>query len=444
MESEWRCTTLGDVCDAQGGAVQTGPFGSQLHASDYVTDGVPVVMPVNLVDGNISDVGIARITSEKRSTLQRHILKQGDIVFSRRGDVTRFALVSQREAGWICGTGCLKITLGESRLVAPEYMACLLALQESKDWLVQHAVGATMPNLNTSILSALPVRLPDIETQIRVTEVLGTLKDRIDNLRQTNVTLEAITQALFKSWFVDFDPVRAKAEGREPEGMDAATAALFPSDFEDSELGPIPGGWTAGTVGDITTLNASKWTSKKRPSKVRYVDLSGVTQNRIETCTEFDFDAAPSRARNQLREGDTIVGTVRPGNRAYAYIHEPEENLTGSTGFAVLSPNKPALSSFVYLASTSDEAIERLANLADGAAYPAVRPGVVADTPCTLPSDCVMEAFAQIATPVLEGIAKNNARAVALAALRDTLLPRLISGKLLLPDAEALLDEANA
>ncbi len=337
----------------------------------------------------------------------------------------------------------MKLTVDASK-ADPMYVYYAVRSNDFISQIYDNAVAAGVPHINLGLLRAMTISMPELHEQRSIASVLSSLDDRIDNLRQTNATLEAIAQALFKSWFVDFDPVRAKAEGREPEGMDAATAALFPDQFEDFELGPIPSGWAMGTVGDSAVLNAAKWTARKHPNSVKYVDLSGVSRNRIETCTEFDFDVAPSRARNHLREGDTIVGTVRPGNCAYAYIHEPEENLTGSTGFAVLSPNKPCLSSFVYLASTSDEAIDRLANLADGAAYPAVRPSVVADTPCILPSSSVLEAFAQIATPVLEGITKNNARAGALAALRDTLLPRLISGRLRLPEAEREVEAATA
>ena len=116
MVSEWTETTLGTLCVEQGGSIQTGPFGSQLHASDYGPVGTPVVMPINLVDGNVSEEGIARVGDEHVSGLARHKLRSGDIVFSRRGDVTRFALVGERESGWLCGTGCLKVSLGDSRL----------------------------------------------------------------------------------------------------------------------------------------------------------------------------------------------------------------------------------------------------------------------------------------------------------------------------------------
>lgn len=260
-------------------------------------------------------------------------------------------------------------------------------------------------------IAGYPIELPSPDVRRDAADFLATLDDRIANLRQTNATLQAISAALFKSHFVDFD-------GVPPEGM------------QESELGLIPKGWRVGTLADLCELNAAKWTDKKHPQTVRYIDLSGVSCNRIETITEYAFDEAPSRARMHLREGDTIVGTVRPGNRAFAYIHVPDASLTGSTGFAVLSPKKPHYASIVYLAATRDEAIERLANLADGAAYPAVRPNVVAETPCVVAPDKVIAEFSTVTKPMLERIEQNSQQAATLAQLRDALLPRLISGQL--------------
>jgi type I restriction enzyme, S subunit len=300
-----------------------------------------------------------------------------------------------------------------------------------------YLTGAVMPKLTQGNLKRVLIPCPPRRTQEQIVAVLGALDDRIDLLRQTNALLEAIAQALFKSWFVDFDPVRAKTEGREPEGMDATTAALLPTGFEEAKLGLIPKGWRSGTLRDLSALNASKWTTKQRPDWLSYIDLSGVSNNRIDPPTEYRFDDAPSRARHHLRDGDTIIGTVRPGNRAFAFISEPASTLTGSTGFAVLSPRSPDLFSFVYLAATRDEAIERLANLADGGAYPAVRPSIVAATSCVVPQLGILKAFSDITQPLLNRIARNESNARTLSEIRDTLLPRLISGKLRLPEAEA-------
>lgn len=428
MAPEWRNATFAELCDIKRGA-------SPRPIKDWV---VPAGIPwIKISDANAASgryIGETRESIKESGRSKSVTVYPGDLILSNSATpgIPKFlGIEACIHDGWLL--------LRNFRGLDKNFAYYLLLTQ--RDALVDQGNGSVFTNLKTEILKNHKVSIPPMREQQRISHFLSSLDDRLENLRSINSTLEAIAQALFKSWFVDFDPVRAKAEGRDPEGMDAATAALFPSEFEDSALGPIPKGWRAGTVGDVSDINASKWTARKHPETVKYIDLSGVNRNRIETWADLDFGEAPSRARNHLREGDTIVGTVRPGNRAYAYIHEPETNLTGSTGFAVLSPKKPHLSSFVYLAATSDEAIGRLVNLADGAAYPAVRPGVVGTTPCALPSGKVLEDFARISVPMLEGIAKNSARAATLADLRDNLLPRLISGRLRLPEAEVAVEE---
>ena len=225
IPTHWQYLPLGDVCKLGGGNIQTGPFGSQLHASDYVSVGIPSVMPQNIGDNRIIESEIMRITPQDAKRLSRYLLQPGDIVYSRRGDVERRALVRDHENGWLCGTGCLRVRLG-SGYTDPLYTSYYFGHPQVRAWIVGHAVGATMPNLNTSILSALPFVLPPLETQRAIAHILGTLDDKIENNRRTNQTLEDMAKAIFKSWFVDFDPVRAKAEGRQSEGMDAETAGL--------------------------------------------------------------------------------------------------------------------------------------------------------------------------------------------------------------------------
>lgn len=154
-------TTLGEVVRRTGGTLQTGPFGSQLHASDYTRFGTPLVMPINLGDNEIRESGIARIGPKDTRRLRRHALREGDIVFSRRGDVGRRSIVRAEQAGWLCGTGCLAARFGSNlSTVNPAYVAHYLGSQPTQTWLQDNAVGGTMPNLNTSILAALPIRLP--------------------------------------------------------------------------------------------------------------------------------------------------------------------------------------------------------------------------------------------------------------------------------------------
>lgn len=393
----WALLTLGEACALGGGDVQTGPFGSQLHASDYVSTGVPSIMPVNIGDNRLVEEGIARVREVDAERLTRHRVRTGDIVYSRRGDVERRALIRDREAGWLCGTGCLRIRFGDGH-IDPTYASYYLGHPNVRAWIVRHAQGATMPNLNTSILSALPFVVPPIATQRRIGDILGTLDDKIELNRRLAETLEGTARALFRSWFVDFDSPQV-------------------SGADD---------WANGALEDLADLNPEVWPSRDRPSVLRYVDLSGTKWGRIGAVTDYPADEAPSRAQRILRPGDTIVGTVRPGNGSYALV--TQDGLTGSTGFAQLRPKTPRDAAFVYLAATARANIDALAHLADGGAYPAVRPGLVTATPVVVPDNRTLQVFSVAASPFLERAALAIDESETLGTMRDALLPRLLSG----------------
>lgn len=173
----WRLTTLGEVCGKRSG-LQTGPFGSQLHAGEYTETGLPVVMPKDLVNGKIVEDQIARIPHERAERLSRHFLTEGDILFSRRGDVCRSALVTPKEHGWICGTGCLRARPDGS--VCSEFLFHCLQTYQLRGWLENNAVGQTMPNLSTSILMELPLHLPPVPEQNKIAGILSTWDRAID------------------------------------------------------------------------------------------------------------------------------------------------------------------------------------------------------------------------------------------------------------------------
>jgi type I restriction enzyme, S subunit len=289
----------------------------------------------------------------------------------------------------------------------------------------------------TDSLDHLTVPIPPVAEQRAIVHILGTLDDKIELNRRMNETLEAMARALFKSWFVDLDPVRAKAEGRDI-GLPKEVASLFPNSFDDSELGEIPKGWEVGTLADFSSLNPESWSKITYPEHVNYVDLSNTKWGRIEAVTVYAKGDAPSRAQRVLRIGDTIVGTVRPGNGSYALISE--NGLTGSTGFAVMRPHRVEYTEFIYLSATAKESIEMLSHLADGGAYPAVRPDVVAATLVLRPKGNVLQWFSQVVRPLLRKIAQNEYEFRTLAILRDTLLPKLISGELRVRDAEQLIE----
>ncbi|MFB7613481.1 restriction endonuclease subunit S [Kitasatospora sp. NPDC056181] len=189
-------TTLGEIVIRTGGVIQTGPFGSQLHASDYKLVGTPLVMPINLGDNEIVEKGIARVGDWDARQLRRHALREGDIIFSRRGDVGRRSIVRAGQVGWLCGTGCLAARFGSNRAtVNPEYVAHYLGSRPAQVWLQDNAVGGTMPNLNTAILSALPVRLPSRADQDAVVAALEDAQAAIEHIKYLIAKKKEIKQA---------------------------------------------------------------------------------------------------------------------------------------------------------------------------------------------------------------------------------------------------------
>ena len=294
--------------------------------------------------------------------------------------------------------------------------------------------GSAIPSTSREDFYDLPVDVPPLSEQRAIAHVLGTLDDKIELNRRMNETLEAMARALFKAWFVDFEPVRAKMESRWRKceslpGLPAEHYDLFPDRMVDSELGEIPEGWEVKALAEIANLNPESWSRTNHPSSLEYVDLANTKWGIIESTQLIPWKDAPSRAKRVLRSGDTVIGTVRPGNGAYSFIGT--NGLTGSTGFAVLRPIRPRFRELVYLSATIRENIERLAHRADGAAYPAVRPNVVAETQVVFPSieTDIADCFSDMVGPILDKVESNKRESHFLDAKRDALLPRLVSGR---------------
>ena len=425
MSVQWRPFTslLSSIVDNRG---KTCPVGST---------GIPLIATNCVVPGSLHPTyETARFVSDEtyKSWFRGHPLP-GDILFVCKGSPGRTNLVPDPVD--FCIAQDMVAVRADPKRIVPSYLFAALRSSVVQSQIDNLHVGTMIPHFKKGDFSKLSIPVPPMETQNQIGDFYLAFSRRIALLRETNATLEAIAQALFKSWFVDFDPVRVRMEGRAPEGMDEATAALFPDELEESELGLVPTGWRVGTLADLSDLNPESWTARNQPATIAYVDLANTKDNEISSVTDFAFTDAPSRARRVLRTGDTIVGTVRPGNRSFAFIHDPVGNLTGSTGFAVLRPSVVENTEFVFLAATQASSIEHLAHVADGGAYPAVRPDVVAGLPCVIPDGAVMKAFHESAVVLLAKVSENRMQAQTLSTLRDTLLPRLISGQLRLPDA---------
>jgi type I restriction enzyme S subunit len=395
----------------------------------YVPSGVPVIRGNNISSTREFEGEMVYITPTFAEGLGNAIVYADDLVFPHRGAIGQVGIVPRNNVErYALSSSLMKLTCDRSQ-VDPMFLFYFFRSPKGQQELLKNASTVGTPGIGQplSSLRSINVSIPPLSEQRAVAHILGTLDDKIELNRRMNETLEAIARRLFQSWFVDFDPVRAKAEGRDT-GLPKDLADLFPDSFEDSELGEIPKGWDWGTLDKYAFLNPESWTKDTRPPAIQYVDLSNTKWGCIESVTEYSAQDAPSRAQRVLRPSDTIVGTVRPGNGSYAYISE--KGLTGSTGFAVLRPKRAEYAELIYLAATSATNIDNLAHLADGGAYPAVRPEVVAATKVACVSYTVVSRFSQRVSPLFQKMSQIHQESRTLAALRDVLLPKLLSGEI--------------
>lgn len=292
-----------------------------------------------------------------------------------------------------------------------------------------YATGTTNLGLAREDFLGFRLPVPSHET-LSLVELLEALETRIDLLSQTNVTLEAIAQALFKSWFVDFDPVRAKSEGREPEGMDAATADLFPSEFEDSELGPIPKGWRRVSFGDVATLSKGSVNPMATPAQefLHYslpaFDAGQLPLTELGESIKSNKTPVPSDA--------VLVSKLNPHIPRIWFVGDTSPHAVCSTEFLVWTPKPGVGSAFIYTLAASTAFNSAMRQLVTGTSnsHQRVKPDQLAEVQAATISDAVLAQFDAIAAPMLQQVVHNRRRAAALAEARDTLLPRLISGKL--------------
>lgn len=272
-----------------------------------------------------------------------------------------------------------------------------------------------------------------------------------------------MSQTLFKSWFVDFDPVidnaldaghpipealQSRAELRQKvrnsadfKPLPTDIRALFPAEFEEMELGWVPRGWKEGSIPDIAFINSTSWGTKNQPDYVNYVDLSNTKDGIISSIEEIPFEDAPSRARRILKKDDLIFGLVRPANRSFAYVHV--DGLTGSTGFAVVRSKNTIYKNFIYYFVTCDKNVEELARIADGGAYPAIKPDDICSLPLIIPPEEIVQRFDESTSNFRDLMNNSLVQNDHLTSLRDTLLPKLISGELSLEDLPDLVTQTE-
>jgi type I restriction enzyme S subunit len=403
-KKNWEATTLGEAARRGGGDIQTGPFGSQLHASDYVESGIPVIMPQNIGDNRINPTDIAQISNSDANRLARHLVKKGDIVYSRRGDVEKRALIRDGEAGWFCGTGCLRIRFGEGAII-PEYASFYLNHPMVRAWIVKHAQGATMPNLNTSILSDVPFLLPPYNEQRTIATTLSALEDKIVNNTAINHHLEQMAQAIFKSWFVDFRPWG----------------------------GAQPSNWRKGTISDLGDVIGGSTPSKAKPEFYTEHGIAWVTPKDLSlNKSKFVAHGADDITELGLRNSSARLmprGTVLFSSRApIGYIAIASGEVCTNQGFKSVVPKANVGTAFIYYFLI--ENLQTIEGMASGSTFKEVSGSTMKGIPAIIPDDNTLRRFQEECTPIFEKQELLEAENVRLTEIRDSLLPRLMSGEL--------------
>lgn len=392
----WRTVTLGVLEEESGGVIQTGPFGSQLHASDYSAVGIPVVMPTNIRNLRVSTEGIARVDPSHVERLSRHKLRAGDIVYSRRGDVEKCALISKTQEGWLCGTGCLLVRV-EGPSIDARCLVYLLSMPETRNWISQHAVGATMPNLNTGVLREVPLRLPPIEEQRAIAATLGALDDKIESNRHVIATAFALARS----------HVDSVTQGRPLVPYSDRLSVRMGSAFKGTYFVEPGMGRPLLRIRDLRTFESQIWTTEERKDEVL------IRPGDIVVGMDAEFRATLWLGRESLLN-QRVCSFVGHRGVARAFVLaalEPELAFQESakTGTTVIHLNKGDIERFKI---------------------PAL-------------SDSEHAALFQVTEPLLDVVVARAAESRALQQLRDALLPELLSGRIRVPEAAAVVQHGT-
>ncbi|MCO7578853.1 MULTISPECIES: restriction endonuclease subunit S [Pseudomonas chlororaphis group] len=436
MNSEWRGFKVGDLC--------TVTSSKRIFAHDYVDDGIPFYASKDVIDkalGLFSGATVY-ISKDRFYEVSRKFgyPLAGDLLLSSVGNRAGISYVVREEGEFYFKDG--NITwFKDFSLLNSSFFYYWLKSEFGQSALKSIMIGSAQKALTISGLLGLEIKVPSLKVQGEIVSILKSLDDRINLLRETSFTLEGIAQALFKSWFVDFDPVRAKAEGLEPECMDRATAALFPNSFEDSELGLVPSSWKTLSLEDAYDINPRR--KLKKGEMAPYLDMASVgTQGHVVNgVIEREMTSG-----TKFVSGDTLLARITPclenGKSAFVDFLSDDQVGWGSTEFVVLRPKAPLPAYHGYLLARHSGFREyAIRSMSGSSGRQRVQIDVLGRYLVIVPSKEIADVFGSIVGSLQQRISANDKQAKCLTQLRDTLLPRLISGQLRLPEATAATEK---
>lgn len=392
---------LGNLVAAGGGKIHTGPFGSQLHASDYVPKGIPCIMPANMKNNRVDLSNIAFITELDAKRLSKYIVKENDIVYSRRGDVTQKALIRKHEEGYFCGTGCLLLRPGKK--FDARFLTYYLSTQKIQNWIVSQAVGATMPNLNTGILSSIPFHGPEKAKQKRVANVLSAIEEKIELNNRTNTELEAMAKTLYDYWFVQFDFPDANGKPYKTSGGKMVYNPILKRE--------IPEGWSDGTLGEIADLYQPRTISEKEMKE----DGEYLVYGANGIVGHYD---------QYNHEQSVIAVTCRGNSCGEINVTRPYSWITGNA-MVVKTDSHFLPPTYIYNLLRSSG----LENVITGSAQPQITRTNLAPMKIIRPAENIQTSYAEFVKPNFEkriAILDENEK---LEKIRDWLLPMLMNGQ---------------
>lgn len=377
-------------------------------------------------------VPYCRIEADKKPKYQ---LKVGDIVVARTGNSTGENAIILDNEDAVFASYLIRFRLNQEKVV-PDFI--WYQMRSAAWWGFVNAIkgGSAQPGANAKQLGSFPIRFPhDLAEQQEISGVLRALDDKICLLRETNVTLEAIAQALFKSWFVDFDPVRAKAEGREPEGVPPEIAELFPSEFEDSDLGQIPRGWSVGSFGDYAVLSKGNLNPQQSPSvEYRHYSIPAFDNGQMPA---IEYGADIMSNKTIVPNGSVLQSKLNPHTPRIWLLGDVPQNAVCSTEFLPWIPSEISSKELIYCILKSTKFEQAVMTLVTGTSnsHQRVKAEQISRLTLIVANSKINQVFADMVEPLFSRVAANRQMAYELGKLRDELLPNLVSGSLQLPES---------
>lgn len=444
MSCNWPEFTIDEIKAPTKGAIAMGPFGSRIKAENFVDSGVPVLKGGNLHGAYINDSDCDFLTEEKADELKSSVVYEGDIVITHRGTIGQVSIVSDESKypRYVVSQSQLKISLDKTK-VNPYYVNYYLRSRLGQHQLLSFASQVGVPAIAKASTSVKQIRVPcpPLTIQGKIVDFIRAIDRKLTNNSSVNQTLEEMAQAIFKSWFVDFDPVKAKMNGEQPEGIDAATASLFPEKLVESELGLIPEGWEIKPIKDLCTKVQNGGTPKRNEKsywddgtipwltsgEVRQSIITAV-ENRI---TQLGLDKSSAKWVPEL---STLVALYGATAGEVSLTSIP---LTTNQAVCALMPKKEH-QWYNYLQLKNR--VAELAGKAVGSAQQNISKGLVESTEVLSVPESLLETFNSQVENLFRLRICNLNENVELAKLRDTLLPKLLSGEIELGKTQELIE----